>query len=298
MKPVLVIRESNDEFFHLGELYVDFENVLRHWTDQNFLSLRVGRFDIPFGEEYLVRDVIDNPLISHSLSDLWGIDEGIEVYGSAFGFDYVLAVQNGGHPTLQDFDSDKSVAGRLGYNFASRARLSFSGIRTGDLSSAGDELSELWFGNGFFRSLEPAAGTFSATVYEVDAQTFWKTGHLKLAGGIFDYEDSADRSRDGQYYYAEVLQQLVPKFYGAARFSHILADDGMPLIGHGDGGQYFFSPFSPLTDDFWRLSIGFGYRWNENLLAKIEYTFERGETTDGAKRDQHDFFGAELGFKF
>src|SRR5687768_8715654 len=296
----LVTREANDEFFHLGELYVDFENVLRRWTDHNFLSVRVGRFDIPFGEEYLVRDVIDNPLISHSLGDLWGIDEGIELYGSAFGFDYVLAVQNGGHPTLSDFDSDKSVAGRLGYNFGKVARLSFSGIRTGDLSTEDDGMSELWFGNGFFRGLglSDAAPTFSANVYELDAQTFWKTGHLKLAGGYFEYQDSdvtVDRSRDGYYYYAEVLQHLIPKLYSAARFSQIVADDGMPIVGHGDFGNYFFGP---LTTDLWRLSIGLGYRWNENLLAKIEYTLEQGELLNGADRDHHNFFGAEIGFQF
>jgi hypothetical protein len=41
----IVTREVNDEFFHLGELYVDFENVLRHWTDHNYLSVRVGRIE-------------------------------------------------------------------------------------------------------------------------------------------------------------------------------------------------------------------------------------------------------------
>jgi hypothetical protein len=296
----LVIREANDEFFHLGELYIDFENVLHYWTDHNFLSVRVGRFDIPFGEEYLVRDVIDNPLISHSLGDLWGIDEGVGLYGSAFGFDYVIAVQNGGHPTLADFNSDKSVAGRLGYNFGNVARLSFSGIRTGDLSTEDDGMSELWFGNGFFRALGPSdtAPTYSANVYELDAETFWKTGHLKLAGGYFEYQDSdqtTDRSRDGYYYYAEVLQHFLPKFHSAARFSQIIADDGMPIVGHGDFGRYFFGP---LTTDLWRLSIGFGYRWNENLLAKIEYTLEQGELLDGSDRDHHDFFGAEIGFQF
>ena len=296
----LVTREANDEFFHLGELYVDFENVLRRWTDHNFLSVRVGRMDIPFGEEYLVRDVIDNPLISHSLSDIWGIDEGIELYGGAFGFDYVVAVQNGGHPTLADFDSDKSVAGRLGYNFGKVARLSFSGIRTGDLSTEDDRMSELWFGNGFFRALGPSdtTPTYSANVYELDAQTFWKTGHLKLAAGLFEYQDSdvtTDRSRDGYHYYAEVLQHLTPKLYSAARFSHVVADDGMPIVGHGDFGNYFFGP---LTTDLWRLSIGLGYRWNENLLAKVEYTLEQGELLDGTKRDHHNFFGAEIGFQF
>jgi hypothetical protein len=296
----LVIREANDEFFHLGELYIEFENLLRLWTDENFLSARIGRVDIPFGEEYLVRDVIDNPLISHSLSDLWGVDEGIELYGSALGFDYVIAVQNGGHPTLRDSDADKSIAGRLGYNFGNRARLSFSGMRTGELSTEGDELSELWFGNGFFRSLGPVESTrtFSATIYELDAQAFWKSGHLKLAGGYFQYDDSdanAARERDGQYYYAEVLQELTQKFYSAARFSQILADDGLPIVGHGDFGEYFYGQ---LTEDLWRLSIGFGYRWNEHLLAKIEYALERGDLADGSERDHHDFIGAELGFKF
>ncbi len=295
----LVIREANDEFFHLGELYVDFENVLRHWTDHNYLSVRVGRIDVPFGEEYLVRDVIDNPLISHSLGDLWGVDEGIELYGSALGLDYVLAVQNGGHPTLEDFDGDKAIAGRIGYNFGKRARLSFSGMRTGELSTESDRMSELWFGNGFFRSIGPAetTPTFQANVFELDAQTFWKTGHLKIAGGYFEYDDSdsaANRERDGYYYYAEALQHIIEKVYGAARFSQIVADDGMPIVGHGDFGRYFFGP---LTHDLWRLSIGLGYRLSENLIAKLEYTREEGELLSGADRDAH-FVGAEIGFKF
>ena len=68
------------------------------------------------------------------------------------------------------------VAGRIGYNFGKVARLSFSGIRTGDLSTEDDGMSELWFANGFFRGLGPSdtAPTYSANVYELDAQTFWK----------------------------------------------------------------------------------------------------------------------------
>ena len=296
----LVTRETNDEFFHLGELYIDFENVLRLWTDNNYLSLRVGRIDIPFGEEYLARDVIDNPLISHSLSDFWGVDEGVELYGQALGFDYVLAVQNGGHPTLEDSDADKSVAGRIGYNFKNRARISISGIRTGNISSEGDELSELWFGNGFFRNLGDAATTetFRANVFELDAQGFWKTGHLKLAGGVFDYDDSdttSDNSRDGYYYYAEALQEITRKLYAAARFSHIVVDDGLPIVGYGDFGKYFFSPL--LTENLWRLSLGLGYHWSDNLVAKLEYTIEEGELATGTDRDNH-FVGAEIGFKF
>ena len=38
--------------------------------------------NLPFGEEYQVRNAIDNPLVTHSLSDVWGIDEGVQVYGT------------------------------------------------------------------------------------------------------------------------------------------------------------------------------------------------------------------------
>ncbi len=296
----LVTREASDENLHLGEVYIDFENVLRHWTDQDWLSLRVGRMFIPFGEEYNVRYAIDNPLISHSLSDLWGVDEGIELYGKAHGFDYALAVQNGGHPELKDFNGDKSVAGRLGYNFGRRARLSFSGLRTGKLSTAEDKMSELWFGGGFFRSLGAPAttSTFQADVFELDAQTFWSGGHLKFAGGYFDYSDddqAARHTRDGLYYYAEAMQHLTPKLYTAARFSQIHADKGMPIVGNGDFGDYFFGP---LTRDLWRLSLGLGYKLSENLLVKLEYSFEQGKLETGERRGQSDFLGAELGFKF
>jgi hypothetical protein len=296
----VVTHEANDEFFHLGELYIDFENILRHWTDKKWLSLRVGRVDIPFGEEYMARDAIDNPLITHSITDFWGVDEGVELYGSAFGFDYVMAVQNGGHPTLHDFNGDKAVSGRIGYNFGNRARLSFSGIRTGQLSSAGDKMSELWFSDGFFRNLGPVATTssFQSDVFELDAQTFWKSGHLKLAGGYFDYDDTdtaAEHQRDGYYYYAEAVQNLPAHFYTVGRFSQIISNRGMPIVGLGDFGEYFFGP---LTRDVWRLSLGLGYKWSDNFVTKLEYAIEDGSLAGTGEKFHRSFVGAELGFKF
>ena len=104
---------------------------------------------VPFGEEYLSRYAIDNPLISHSLSDLWGVDEGVELYGKVGPVRYTMAVQNGGIPDTLDYNDDKSVAGRLEYDPARWLHLSASGMRTGDLQVSGDQLSAMWFGNGF-----------------------------------------------------------------------------------------------------------------------------------------------------
>src|SRR5258708_260009 len=94
----LAAREADGNETYLGEFYLDWENIHPLWGQERLLNLRIGRMDIPFGEEYLMRDAVDNPLISHSLSDIWGVDEGVELYGSAKKLSYVLAVQNGGHP--------------------------------------------------------------------------------------------------------------------------------------------------------------------------------------------------------
>ncbi len=112
----LLQREEADKRLQLGELYIEFEDV---GSKNGLFNFRLGRFDIPFGEEYLTRDAIDNPLISHSLSDIWGVDEGIEIYGSLKTLEYAFAIQNGGEPVANDFNSDKAVVGRLLYRATS-----------------------------------------------------------------------------------------------------------------------------------------------------------------------------------
>ena len=53
-----------------------------------------------------------------------------------------------------------------------------------------------------------------------------------------------------------------------------------------------------LTEEIWRLSLGLGYRWSQNLLVKAEYSFERGKELGGKKRNHEDLFGIEAAFKF
>ena len=76
----LATSEGGDLSVKLGEAYLDFENVSKLWHRENQLSIRLGRMDVPFGEEHRCRDAIDNPLGSHSVMDLWGV-------GSVFGIE-------------------------------------------------------------------------------------------------------------------------------------------------------------------------------------------------------------------
>ncbi len=281
---------------NLGEIYLDFENVAKFWKNERLINVRLGRFYIPFGEEYQVRNAIDNPLISHSVGDLWGLDEGIELYGSAGKFSYAVAVQNGNYQVLNDGDSDKSVAARISYDPTKRVHLSASAMRTGQLDAnmAGpDGFSALWIGNGFFMALNPAATKFHANLAEVDAQYKWSKGHVKAAGGYADYNETIPAARDQRdiyYYYVEVVQNLTPKLFAAGRFSEMIAPQGYPMAGNST----IFAP----TRDLWRLSLGLGYRWNKHFLLKGEYSLEEGRQISGGNRNHEDGFAAEAAFKF
>lgn len=291
----LQTRESEDNNFHLGEIYAEYE-----LPDGSF-NLRVGRMYIPFGEEYQVRGVMDNPLVSHSLSDLWGMDEGVEIFGSLGKFSYFGAVQDGGINTLRNYHSDKSVALRAGYDPTSRAHFSASAMRTGHLNPTLDELSALWFGNGFFRALGPNATTteFWANLAELDGSVHWRDGHLKAAGGLVQFDDNnpaANDTRHLSYYYIEGVQHLSDPLYGAVRFSQINAPGGYPIAGQGSMSEYFFTNI--MTSSISRVTVGLGYSFSAPTLLKIEYSPEWGNTTTGEHRDEENLFSTELAVKF
>ncbi len=302
----VITRENSDETLQLGELYVDLEDVSKLWGKDRVLNIRLGRFDIPFGEEYLTRDAIDNPLISHSLSDIWGVDEGIQLYGSIKTFEYVLAVQNGGVPVARDFHSDKSIVGRILYRPGSTFHFSFSAMRTGKLDVEGDRFSEVWFGNGFLRLLGSplTTTTIEGNVFQGDGHAQWERGHAHLAAGKLEYDDNdsvADNSRDVHYFQMEVRQNLNKSkdnpWYAAARFSRITAERGFTLVGNGRLASYLFDDYE-LSEELWRLSLGIGYRIGKNVLLKAEYNFENGKQLNGENRDEEDFFGIEAAVRF
>lgn len=297
----LLTREASNDSFQLGELYADFEDVSELWGRPGLLSFRMGRINTPFGEEYQVRGPVENPLISHSLSDLWGTDEGAEIYGSVGPARYVLAVQNGGVSRLHDFNPDKAVVGRVGWDPTDWLHLSGSAMRTGELAVQGDNLSDLWFANGFFRSIGAPATTrnFWADLGEADARAHWTGGHASVALGAIRYDDddrAADHARRIRYGYVELVQAIIDRLYGAARYSEIHAPGGYPMAGAGTMSDYFFRP--TLTESLRRLSVGLDYIPAAPLVFKVEYSWNAGRLLGGASRRQEDFFGSEIGVKF
>jgi hypothetical protein len=294
----LATPENNNAQVNLGELYLDFEDVSQLWGHDDQLNVRAGRMNIPFGEEYLTRYAIDNPLILHSVSDFWGVDSGVEVYGALGKLSYVVVVQNGGGDYAQDYNDDMSVAGRISFDPNRHWHFSVSGMRTGKLNAQDEGASAEWFANETIQSIgSPATTTFHVNAVELDMTARWASGYVQAFGGYAQYGDNdpaADNRRDIFYYSAEVVQNLPEKFYAATRFSEVIADKGIPLLGNGDYDDYG----DALTSDLWRLSLGLGYRFSDRLIIKTEYAFEGGRQVDGESRDQENFFGTEVTFKF
>ena len=296
----LATRENNDLNAKLGELYLDFEDVSQLWGKDGQLNVRAGRMFVPFGEEYMNRYAMENPLITHSVSDIWGMDSGLELYGSFGKFSYAVAVQNGsGANGVQDFDGDKSVAGRISYDPNAHWHFSLSGMRTGDLSAQNDSISAVWFGGGWFHSIGSATtSTFHAELAEADITARWKSGQVTAFGGYAHYDDNdpvMGNERNMFYYSLEARQNITRKFYVAGRFSQILTDNkGYPIVGLGNMGEYF----STLTKQLWRGSFGVGYQFSSNLAVKAEYAIEHGTEAGGAPREDENFIGTEAVFKF
>lgn len=298
----LATREYDELELQLGELYLDFEDLSKLWGQNRQLNLRLGRIDIPFGEEYLDRDAIDDPLVSHSLADLWGVDEGIEIYGSFGPMSYVLAALNGGVPGTSDANGDKSVVGKIGYDPNKWLHLSVSAMRTGDLDVQQDYLSELWFGGGWFRSIGSTnTSEFFVNLVQGDVAVKFSRGHLRAFGGYAHYDDNdplADNKRDFYYYSIEGVLDVTKKFYTAVRFGQIFVKDGYPIPGQGNQGYYFFNPFGPRAEELWRCGVGLGYRFSPHLVIKTEYSFEGGKQVGGTRRDKVNIFAAQAAFGF
>lgn len=289
-------RDSSSANLRSGELYVDFESISRFWGRDSQMSLRLGRVDIPFGEEYARRDATDNPLVAHSLSDFWGVDEGIEAYGTVHGLQYVLALQNGSNQPANDFTPGKAVTLRLGYDPFPGLHLAVSGLRTGRIAQVGDVRGELWFGNDWLRRRPGSiAGEFWAEAVQLDVRRTWASGHVGASVGRLRYFDNDPGSLPpwrATFASVEGVRQLTRPLHVGARFSLIDAPAGFNLPGDGR------TPTPAPTEFLWRFTAGLGYRLSPQLLLKGDYSVNRGRWLGGATRDGENQLAVEAAYTF
>lgn len=305
--------DETTKFLRTGEVYVHFKDLLRTlfgW-EGNYLGLKLGRMDIPVGEDYLFQDVIDNPLITLSAAYPYGWDEGLVLYGKLHGINWVGAVMDGTDDRAFEDDSEKFLSFKIYGNPTEHLYLSASGFRNGRASKSAWEFGGSHFeplGTGATSSLgSSSASAVNAYSYEFDARyNFGYERYLGLQYGAAFVSDSGNFDRTIHYVKVE------PKWDLGAAFNHKLYIVGrLSTIGTFDDEGYSFDgkPFAGGKSKFGydlsslvRWALGIGYWFNPHTLVKIEYSRDEFHLIEQSRLvrsgDGRNFLGVVTALKF
>lgn len=289
--------EESKKAGQTGEYYIHLKNLIAN----KGLSMKVGRMDIPFGEEYLVQDSVDDPLITLSAAWPYGFDEGILLYGDIGAMGWILAAMDGADVRDTDDHPSMSVNAKLYSQMTDWFYASASYMKNGKSAKSAIE-----FGGSHF---EPVTGSLSTEVdsslWEIDFKLNLGSSdnHLTLSYGgaaLDDDDDSFDR--DFTWYQAEPLYYLTDKFYLVARYSYVGTGDD--LKGYKFDGKPFAggnAAFDVESKSLTRAAGGVGYWMNPKTVIKLEYSSDDYELITGATSangGKRNFVGLEIATKF
>ena len=293
-------------FVRTGEVLVNLRDV--YVSDRANIGLKLGRIDIPFGEEYLWQDAIDNPLITNSASYVYGWDEGVMAYGNIGAISFVAAITDGTDERSSEDHDDKAVNVKISGRPTDNIYLGFSAMRNGKASKSAVE-----FGGSHFepigQSHSSSVGTspsneVNGTLFQLDAKISAEHQRSYIAGYIgtaMQDDDESDFERDFSWFGLEALHYLSNEWYLVGRYSEIgtyESDEGY----HFDGKIYAGgnARFGYDTERFRRMAIGLGYEPNPRMRLKIEIGQDQFDLIDASTLDDGDnteFFGIELAVK-
>jgi len=286
------IGHEDEPHVRVGELYVqlrDVTSVLFGWPSG--VGMKVGRMDVPFGEDYRTRDVLDNPLITWSAAIPYAIDEGLLLYGTTAGVGWIATAMNGNLRRADDDDAEKFLSLKIFRDVTDSLYASASAYWNGDASVAAMGLGgNYWMPVGgwdYFSSAGVSASDkVDAYSYELDLRyDLPRASHVKAQFGQVFVDDANDAfSRTIYYGQLEPLWTMFDgRFYVAARASFVGTFDdeegyvfeGRPFADGSDGFGYD-------TESLWRIALGAGYRPNDRMLLKLEWSRDRFALIDGS----------------
>jgi hypothetical protein len=311
----------------IGSLYVRLDRLL----GSESANLKLGRFPVPFGEEYLRfhEDRPSNPLISFSAASPYGWDEGVLLFGSSaeHRVQYMLAVTDGDYDVGESSASEPQITSKLIVEPTPWLHLSASGLRTGRVGPTDEHpfgVTSTMFGefgaypiigphyqDGVLVAADPSPELDNVYAWEVDAiLRDSNLGRLWLSFGqlYIDSDGPSRYDRKLDYWVVEGVLELgafsesLSRFYAAVRYSAIGTFDsseGWRLRVMNEGANIFYN-----VERVDRVSAGLGVRLNPHVTLKTEYTRDDFDVVRGVPssisdlaRDK-DYFGAGLSVGF
>jgi len=316
---------ASSESFSREQAYVRWDNLFR----REWLNLKAGRVFMPYGEEYLRWNAVNNPLASYSVAFPWALDEGVLLFGDVLSRDrlsYALTVQNGNTRFNMDDNNEKTVAVKIAGKPLSWLSASASYLNLGRQGTdASKGIAEWWLSGQNIVTVgtttAPAGRSPGRSVngraYEANLTAAGALGHVWTSYGYFDMRDSGGRNYNRliRYFAVEVLGELPKtgrKGYLAGRFSTVgtyhpergYAFAGTELAG-GTNNSSPYSNYNFDQRDLTRCSLGGGWRMTDRSVLKAEYSWETTHLIEPAKtpsnmaqRDKRDFLIFEAALKF
>ena len=303
--------KDDQVFTRTGEAYLHFRDI--PLFEAYSFAMKLGRIDIPFGEEYLWQDAIDNPLITNSAAYPYGFDEGLLIYSSFKGINWIAAVTDGTDARSIEDDSEKAWNIKVYGDLTEALYLSLSFMSNGDAAKSAFE-----FGGSHFQpvgaSHQSTLGTSSsdkvdAILGQIDAKYSFVispslAGYISVAYGAAEQsDDQSFFDRDVRWFFVEPYISFNHKWYGVVRYSEIGTyddDEGYHFDGKTFAGGN--SAFGYDTRTFSRLGVGIGWIPNPNLRTKVEYGKDWFDLIHGSllseNNDERSFFAIEVSAKF
>ena len=285
-----LLQRDNAGEVRTAELYAHFRNILRRWGD-SLLSIKIGRVDIPFGEEYLWQDAPDNPLISNSAAYPWLWDEGAIFYGNIDKVGWVAAVMDGSIRRSVEENADKSITLKVYGQPWKPLYLSASWMRNGETSAGpfllgGSLFQPVDVGGESIAGVSPSA-TVNATLYELYTKTDLGRLDVDMSFGRGRIDDAADAfDRDLTWFMVQPLYKVTKDVDAVARYSEIGTYDDAE--GYHFGGEFLAGGNAAYGYDakrLTRLSMGLNWKINPRAKIKLEIGRDRYFTVDQSPLD-------------
>jgi hypothetical protein len=306
----------------VGDAYVEIAGL----GDSSWLSLQLGRFQLPVGEGYLRygKGYRDNPFISNAIGAPWWWDEGVRAYGGDADdrFGYVASFTNGESDRDFGFDHGDQATLKLWGKPASWLYLSASALVGG--RQPGEGGGSLWLGETWAlplgaitflpsfdhgQPLPAAPGLDGSTYFGGDAVlTHPRGARLWLSYGQaeFDSEGGSRSDRRIHTWLVELVLEgrlLSPELRA---FWLALRANGLGTYDRDEGEVLDFGWAFSYGYNMRRLdaySVGLGWRLTKWVTLRVEYTYQdvalvRGADAAFGPSDRASYFGTALGFQF
>lgn len=258
----------------MKELYVQFKDPFQ---TGNLLSFRVGRIDLPYGDEYLWQYPIDNPMILRTAEWVWGFSQGVLVFSHSGALGWQASITDGLSTPFFDHDDStgKCLNAKLTFNPDSGLHFALSGMDGGNHAASNLVLDTVNIAPVGSVSGSPSAlGASPSAMVDVKAwqgDARLKLGPLRLMGdyGMVYIDDVSPYSRTLSYYFGEAKLDLTREFYICGRYSAVGTFNSNE--GYMFGGDYDNAiDYGYDTESFSRVGGALGYKLDKNTVWKAE----------------------------